>query len=588
MIERCYLAEIAIQDFAVIERLQVELQPGFCVLTGETGAGKSLIIEALGAALGDRASSEWIRAGTDRAHIEAVFAFPRAVPELVEVLAEWGSPADEGNLILHREVQVGRSVTRVDGRAAPGHMLEEIGTRLVDVHSQVDHVALSRPRMQLEMLDRFGQLGALRAQMAKNARELRSVRDQLRQLEAERLSAEREASLLRHEVEEIEAAALRAGEDEELTARRARLRNALRLRGLLEDANRALFGDGGVEGALELVGNAAIAFREIRQLDAGLPVSEEQLIEVIDTLEGLQRLLRSYEEVLEDDPQALDAIEERLLMIADLKRKYGVTVEEVLAHEAEGSRRLGLVDDAARNRGELERQEASLANQAAELALALSMARVEAAGTLEASAEAHIRELGMPGARFRVQLLRRAGTEGLRVDGGIVEFDETGIDQLEFLVAANPGEPERPIGKAASGGELSRIMLAVKAAVARVDPVPVLVFDELDQGVGGRMGHVIGEKLWQLSRGHQVLCITHLPQVACYADHHYAVTKELADGRATTAVRRVEGPDRVAELALMLAGVRAGEAAHEGARELLEAATEWKRARTEPGPQGDG
>ena len=575
---RCYLAGLAIDDFAVIERLEISFEPGLCVLTGETGAGKSVIIDALGAALGDRASLDWIRAGADRARIEAIFAFPESVPGLAEILEQEGSPGEEGSLVLHRDIQVGRSVTRLNGRAVTGHSLDRIGTGLVDVHSQGDHVSLSRSRDQREILDRFGRLGDLRAQMGVAARELRESRRNLEKLDLERRSAEREAELLRHDAEEIESAGIQPAEEEELGLRRVRLRNALRLRLLLQDANRALFGEDGSAGAVDLLGSAAIAFRGMKQMDEGSPASEEELVDAIDGLEGLQRTLRGYEGSLEDDPRALEAIDERLLLLADLKRKYGATIEDVLAHQAESLQRLAVIDDAVQSRGEREVAERSLAVRAAELASLLSSARRDAGRLLEERVESEIQELGMPGARFRVKIEQRASAVGLQIDGEIVDFDDSGIDEVEFLVSANPGEPERPLGRAASGGELSRIMLAVKSAVASSDPVPVLIFDELDQGVGGRMGHVVGEKLWRLGRDHQVLCITHLPQVACYADHHYVVTKNQTDGRATTGVRSVSGLERIQELALMLEGVRAGEAAREGAKELLDRAAAWKEA----------
>lgn len=581
---RCYLADLTIVDFAVIDRLQVSFGPGLSVITGETGAGKSIIIDALGAALGDRASSDWVRAGADRAWVEAVFAFPDSIPEVASILAEAGSPLEEGSLFLRREVMPGRSLARFNGRAVASHIVEETATRLVDVHSQGDHVALLRPRVQLDALDRFGRLLELRSQTGEAVRALLAVRRQIQELEEGRKGALREADLLRHEVEEIDGAGLSSsGEEEELATRRLRLKNALRLRSLVTQTHEALTGGHGETGALDLVGEADVALRALRDLDPDAPVSVENLIGVTDTLETLLRGLRAYSELLEDDQSALDEVEERLLLIADLKRKFGPTLEAVLAYREEAAGRLDLLTDVNDRLTQLARNEGELRQGTAEHAGALSTARRAAADDLQRAIQRELADLGMAGTRFNIELRHRTAIDGLSLEGAVtpLAFDETGVDQVEFLIVANPGEPERTIGRVASGGELSRLMLAVKTATAAADLVPVLIFDELDQGVGGRMGHVIGEKLWQLSRDHQVLCVTHLPQVAAYGDTHYVVSKQVIEGRTATTVAPVDGSAREDELALMLGGPRAGEATYEGARELLEAAQEWRRARSD-------
>lgn len=574
---QCQLAELTISDFAVIEKLHLELGPGLSVITGETGAGKSIIIDALGAALGGRASSDWIRAGADRAWVEAVFTEPQSLPELDLLLANLGSDAEDGVLSLRRDVQTGRSVTRVNGRAAPGHAVEEVRARLVDVHSQGDHVSLLRGREQLSVLDRFGRLGGLRKESAQAIRRLLDVRTELRELEETRRKTEREAAILRHEVDEIEAAAPVIGEEQDLASRRLRLRNSARIQSLVAQVRASLVGD---RSAIDQIGDAMMALRELQSLDEASPFDEGRLVETLDALESLQRTLGNYESSLEDAPGALEAAEERLLVLGDLKRKYGPSLEDVVRYQEDAASRLDLVQHAGERLEELQRQQAESAAQAAEAAARLSHARSLAARELEQAVQSEIADLGMPHALFSIELQQRTDPDGLVIPGHAnpVAFGEYGIDEADFLVVTNPGEAPRPLAKVASGGELSRLMLAVKSAIAGADPVPVLIFDELDHGVGGRMGHVIGEKLWQLAREHQVLCITHLPQVACYGDAHYVVAKQVVDGRAATSVSRVEAEQRIEELALMLGGARAGSAARNSANELLRGSLEWKEA----------
>jgi DNA repair protein RecN (Recombination protein N) len=579
---RCYLADLTIVDFAVIDRVQLALAPGFVVITGETGAGKSIVVDALGAALGSRASTDWIRAGSERAWVEAIFAFPETVPGLDQVLGEAECPPEPGSLFLRRDVVAGRSVARVNSRAVAGRVLDDVANRLVDVHSQGDHVAILNPRAQLDTLDRFGHLGDLRSQVGEAVRALVAVRKEIQDISEDRREALREEELLRHEVEEIDAVAPQSDEDETLTATRTRLKNALRLRTLAEQVQTALGGAGGEPGALDLIGEAHEALAQLGALDPAAPVNTNDLIAPIDAVETLLGSLRKYSSVLEDDQTGLEEVEERLLSLADLKRRFGPTLTDVIAYADESRARLSLLADVDERLAHLAGKVTALEAEAAQKAQKLSAARSDAAERLGAAIESQLHQLGMRGASFTVTVRQRSAHDGLAIPGvdEARAFDETGVDQVEFLIAANPGDPGRPLGRVASGGELSRVMLGVKTAAAAADPVPVLVFDELDQGVGGRMGHVIGEKLWQLSREHQVICITHLPQVACYADSHYVVKKELVDGSTATSVVGVEAAAREEELAVMLGGPVSGGAALGSAKELLTAAADWKRAQS--------
>ncbi|MEA2642655.1 MAG: repair protein RecN [Chloroflexota bacterium] len=579
-LQHTHLAELSIRDFAIIDRLRIELAPGFNVLTGETGAGKSIIIDALGAALGDRTESVWLRAGADRASVEALFALGVASGEVAAALEEIGCDVEDEALILSRDLTPSRSVSRVNGRALPVSGMQQLAEQLVDLHSQASHLSLLRVREHLTLLDRFAQVGELRAEMAQRARALHELRAEIVRLAERSREVEREIALLRHEVEEIDAAAVEEEEEQQLTARRSRLQNALRLRQLATDAHDALQGGDEGQGALELLGVVAERVEEIRALDPTLEVDADRLVEALDAAEEAARVLRRYGDAVEEDPTTLDALEERLLAIGDLKRKYGPTMADVRAYRVQAAAR---VDDFAHRDERLEElrtDEVRAVRAAVDAAVRLAERRAAAARNLEGLVERELVDLGMAGARFAVALTHQPALDGLPLPNqpAPVAYDETGADRVEFLIAPNAGEPPRPLARIASGGELARFMLALKSVLAGADATPVLIFDELDQGVGGRMGHVIGEKLWRLSQSHQVLCITHLPQVAAYADAHYVVRKGISDGRTTTAVDPVVGDARIAELALMLAGAQAGPAAQRSAEEILQSAAEWKEA----------
>jgi DNA repair protein RecN (Recombination protein N) len=459
--------------------------------------------------------------------------------------------------------------------------MERLGTQLVQVHSQGEQVSLLQERRQLELLDTYGGLEHLRAKLAERVRAVRDLQRELRELGTDERQAEREALLLRHEVAEIEAAGVQPEEEEQLLARRQQLRHARRLRTLAAELRAALRGGDEAPGVLELLQGIDDRLREIRALDAAVPLDLATLIDIIDGLQEIDRSVRRYEEALVDDPAALDALEERLLLMGDLKRKYGPTLGDVLRYREEAVGRLAALERRDERASELGQRESAEATVANELGEQLSAGRSAAATGLELGVQQELAELGMASACFVVKVSpRRAGSSTTKDvgEGAPVVLHEMGADEVTFLFSANPGEEPRSLARIASGGELSRLMLALESVLLGADETPVLVFDEIDQGVGGRMGHVLGQKLWRLARHRQVFCVTHLPQMAAYADAHYVGAKHLAQGRTITRVQRTEGDERVRELALMLAGERAGAAAHEGARELLSEAAAWKRS----------
>ncbi len=568
------LTELFIREFALIEELRVEFGPGFTAITGETGAGKSIIIDALSAAVGDRIAADAVRTGAESAVVEATFDASEA-PKAVAAAAEAGvEPDADGLLILTRVIgAAGRHKCRVNGRTVPLSVLREIGDRLVDIHGQHEHQALIHERSHLQFLDEFAGVAHLvrRAEYAEAYRavaEARRARDRLAQAARERFQ---QLDLLRFQVSEIDSANLSPGAEDELLATRGRLANAEKLREGAVLAH-ALLGGEPEEGlaAVDAAREALRNLQELAALDRGLQEPAASLEAAIYQLEDVVAALADYGEGIEADPAQLDEIEQRLALIARLKRKYGDTVEDLLRFAEEARGRLADLESADERLAELDAEVERLASGAGRIAVELSAERQKAGAKLSDALTREIAEVGMKHGKLAVDLQREASPEGLPDgEGGRWAADETGIDACRFLFSANPGEPLKPLAAIASGGELSRIMLVLKSLCSRGHEIPTVVFDEIDAGIGGHATHAVGQKLAQVSRRAQVLCVTHLPQIARLADHHLRADKRTAAGRAQVEVRPLDDEGRVAELARML-GARAGDkAALEHAAELL-------------------
>jgi DNA repair protein RecN (Recombination protein N) len=580
------LVQLTIRDFAIIDRLSIEWARGLNVITGETGAGKSIIIDAVGALLGGRVSPDFVRSGAQRAFVEGVFDLSAGAEraELQPVLDEYGLELEDGGLILAREVAGagGRGVARINGRAVPASVLQQVGEHLVDIHGQSEHLSLLRPREHLELLDRYAGLGAERARFAELVTDLRATDREQARVRDEARQAEREQELLRHEVAQIDAAELREGEEEELTVTRDRLRNVERLRGAVMTAYAALNGDEEHPGAADLLGEAATACGGVARFDPALDAEVEALEAAAAQVSESARTLRSYLDGIEEDPGQLETIEERLLEIADLKRKFGDSIPDVLAYAERARARLLAVERQDQLLAELEVRRAELRAAAGTLAAELSRRRQTAGEELRRAVEAELVDLNMRGTQFVVHLGRvdDAGGVPVRLDGEErpLAFDATGVDQVEFLIAPNPGEEPKGLGRIASGGELARMSLALKTILTRVDRRETLIFDEVDVGVGGRSAPVVGEKLWGLTTEHQVLCVTHMAQVAAYADTHLTVSKGTGTDNTRVVIRELVDGERVEELAAMLGGVVGGGGARRNARDLLKHAGQRKTA----------
>ena len=566
------LSELTIVDFAIIDRLQLHIAPGFNVLTGETGAGKSIIIDAVSLLLGSKAEPEQVRSGCDRAWVEGVFDLAPATSSALQPILEANDLLDADDpdrLLLAREVRAGsRSTCRVNGRAVPSSVLREIGETLIDIHGQSEHLSLLRPREHVNLLDRYANTWDLREAFAGLTAELRDIRKELGELLKSEAELARRADMLKFQVDEIRAAKLKPGEEEELTALRTRLANAEALAALADEAYSTLYeGDGETPAALDALAKAQKALAGLAKIDVKFGEHVETIDSVVAQIDDLAREVKHYREAIEYSPKRLNAIEERLDLIKRLKRKYGAAIPDVLVFAERAAKELDGIEHSGERIEALRREEDRLLKELSEAGNQLSEARKAATGKLSGAIEAELNDLRMEGARFAVDLQWEPDVLGVPVGGQRYKFDSTGLDQVEFLVAPNVGEGLKPLIKIASGGETARLMLALKTVLSRADQTPTLIFDEIDQGIGGRVGATVGQKLWGLSRHHQVLCITHLPQLAGYGDTHFKVDKTIDGERTLTRVTELDDEGRVEELAQMLGA--SGEGATLSAQEIL-------------------
>ncbi|MDD5302664.1 MAG: DNA repair protein RecN [Elusimicrobia bacterium] len=546
------LRRLKVLNFAVAEKVELELGAGFTALTGETGAGKSILLEALGFLLGARGSSSWLRAGAERLEVEGLIDAGDVPADLRRELGLTGKTVE-----LRRELDsTGRTRAMIAGRPAPVAALARVGDHFADFHGQHESRTLLQAASQLELLDRFGGLDAEREALSAAYAAWSGLKARLEASSLSEAERERRADLLRFQIEEIDAARLRIGEDEELEERLPRLKNAERLRVLADTAYGLLYAEEGA--ALARLLKASRAVSELAKLDPAAGSLHTELEGAHISAGSVARELGAYRDSISADPAALDALISRQDALARLKRKHGLTLADVLAARERLAGELdGLVNADARletTRKELEKAEAVLSRLADEA----HDKRVKAAKRLDAAALKELKVLGLPHARFSCSVEMEEGN-----------WSRTGADAVEFLLAPNPGEPPRPVKSAASGGELSRVMLALKTVFAKADRTALLVFDEVDAGIGGEVAHAVGERLAALAKGRQVLCITHLPQVACFAQTHYHAVKDVASGRTRLRVDRLDGEGRLEAVATMLGG-KPTVASRKHAQELLE------------------
>jgi len=592
------LNELHIRNFAIIDDLHLVFGPGLNILTGETGAGKSIIIDALGLLLGDRAAAEWVRAGSETATIEATFQLVDATELAVEVrrlLEEQGldDPDNPDWLLLSREVRLnGRNICRVNGRSVSLQILGEITDQLIDVHGQGEHLNLLQPKTHIHLLDRYANLLPLRKEVAGVVGQLRAVRQELQRLRQDARTMAQRIDLLSFQAEEIQTANLKPGEDVELQGEQRRLGNAETLLKLAQAASAILHeGEGEVPSAVDLVSEAVGRLEKLARIDPDMNQAALDGQSLLEQLSDLARTLDDYTESLEFNPERLEEVEDRIELIANLKRKYGDTIEQIVAFGAHAQAELDELGNWEVKTAALEEQEETLLHKIGQLGTDLSEQRKAAGEKLARGVERELADLRMTRARFGVAVEQTAKADGAYLpDGRRVTFDNTGVDQVEFMISANPGEPLKPMAKVASGGETARLMLALKSVLTHADATPTLIFDEIDQGIGGRVGATVGQKLWMLTGNgasatqnggtvqHQVLCITHLPQLAAFGDQHFTVNKQVlsvaGEERTSTVVRKLDQAARLEELVQMLGAT--GEAGRRSVEEMMDAASKVK------------
>ena len=578
------LEELRVRNFAVIDQLELTFGAGLNVITGETGAGKSILIDAVELLLGARADPVYVRAGSERSIIEGVISLDRRSRAGVGTVLEREDLLDADNrnyLTLTREIRGrGRSSARINGVAVNAALLSEIGELLFDIHGQSEHLSLLRPRNHIELLDRYADLLEIRAALAALVEELTGVQAEMRQLYKDSDATKRRADLLRHELEEIAAAALEPNEEVDLLAERNRLANSEQLATLANEAALLLNADDRgeqlpvVDGLMQV----AAALAKLSAIDAEMTGDHELAENLAQGAQELALLMTRYAADAEFDPARLDELEERLELIKSLKRRFrAASIAEILAYEADATRELESIDHSDERLLQLRDREQRLLASIGDTCQRLSAARAEAGRALSAEIVRELRDLRMEHTRFEVRLAQAEHPAGCIVGDMRYKFDAKGMDDVEFMLSANPGGALLPLAKVASGGEAARIMLALKRVLSAADQTPILIFDEVDQGIGGRIGAVVGEKLWALSRQHQVLCVTHLPQLAGFADTHFHAKKLMRGSQVATDVRALAADgDRIAELAEMLG--TEGDAGKQSAREILAAARGRKNA----------
>jgi DNA repair protein RecN (Recombination protein N) len=552
------LTELRIRNFAIIESLTLPLARGFNVLSGETGAGKSIIVGALGLLLGERASADLIRTGADRATVEGVFDVADR-PEIASLLDERGIDAEESLVVLKREIaSAGRARAWVNGTTVSAGILAEVGRLLVNLHGQHEAQTLLDGDAQRRILDAFAGATELARDVAGAYAALAAARREITDLRRRRAEAEKRADYLRHVAQEIEGARLVEGEETRLEEEARRLENAEELRELATGIASAIEGE--EDTVLERLGAVERLLASIQRVDPTLARLQELYDAAYYNLEALARELIDYESSVELDPARLEEVRRRRDLLFKLTKKYGATVGEVIEAGRAARAELDLVDSADLDLRTLEERERSAEKVLKERAAALSAMRSAAADRLGRAVDEVLPDLGMPDGRFHPALL------------ALREIGPDGAESVEFRVSLNVGHEERPLARVASGGELSRVMLALKTILARLDRVPTLIFDEVDAGIGGRVGLQVGETMRRVASYHQVFAITHLPQIAARGHHHIQVSKGARGGVTTADVTVLEGDLRVAEIARMLGGDPESDVSRAHARELLESA----------------
>ncbi|CAM5792499.1 MULTISPECIES: DNA repair protein RecN [Brevibacillus] len=573
------LLELSIRNFAIIKSVTISFQKGLNILTGETGAGKSIIIDALGLLLGGRASTDFVRYGETRAEVEGLFELPSGHPAF-SVCESFGVQVEQDNtLVVRRDISSqGKSIIRINGQLVTLAMLRELGPWLVTVHGQHDTHMLMQADKHIHWLDSYGEkeMGSAKQEYAQLFGLYSKTRQDLERMSKNERELVQRIDLLQYQLNEIEAASLAPGEDEKLLQQRKKWMNIEKVFAGIQDAYRALHGD---QRGSEWLGHAMSELERIVSYDDQLGPILETVQSAYYQVEDAVHQLRQLSDRLDFEPEQLQEVERRLDLIQTLKRKYGKNVDDILEYAATIQDELDEMHHYDDRLQQLEKRLVELAADLAVEALELSMIRRSCADRLAKEIEQQLRELHMERARFAIDVRQIPDENGVEIEGAKWRVDANGIDTVEFLISPNPGEPLRPLAKIASGGELSRVMLAIKTILAGTDQVQTLIFDEVDTGVSGRAAQAIAEKLARVALQRQVLCITHLPQVASLADAHFLIQKEMSENETMTLVHSLREEERVTELARMLSGAEVTAKTEEHAREMITLGRQRKAAK---------
>jgi DNA repair protein RecN (Recombination protein N) len=578
------LNELTVKGFGIIEEITWKLAGGLNVITGETGAGKSLVVDAVEALLSGQVREEDIRHGSDEAKVEGIFRVVdgECAASLCSLLAEKGLASGEDALIVTCDFRrQGRTTPRVNRHAVSRSLLQDIGNALVDIHGQSEHISLLRRSQHLDFLDAYAHTLDQRRDFGANVTRLHQIEREIKSLTRSEQEVARQIDLLNFQIEEIRRAKLREGEDRELEKELVLLTSAEKLKASAYEIYRIVYGEDSAAPSTSAVDKLGEALAAMRHMVATEPSLQRQLGYLEETVHGLEEMardIRSYGENLSYDPQRLEEVQNRLELIRSLERKYGSSISGVLDYLKKAEAELNGITGSGERRAQLEEERVQLKKEMGALASKLSKKRGQAAQKLAAAVKKELADLSMARVEFAVAMTQETSTEGIPLpDGGCYRFSASGVDEVYFEASTNPGEPRQPLDKIASTGEISRFLLALKSALAEADTIPVLIFDEIDIGIGGRSGEVIGRKLWSLARSHQVICVTHLPQIAAFADAHYNVSKRTIGGRTVSAIEPLRGEARFKELAIMLGGPRYTASALSAARELIEKAQAWEK-----------
>lgn len=580
------LEELSVKNYGIIEEINWSPAAGLNIISGETGAGKSLVVDAVEALLSGHIDETDIRHGADAARIEGVFRVSqdRPVGDIQQILAEKGlEPGDDSLLVSCDFRRQGRATPRVNRQAVSRAILKDITVNLLDIHGQSQHLSLLNREKHLDYLDAYAHTRRLRDDFAGKAATLYEMEREIQKLSVAEKDMARRVELLNFQIEEIKRAELTIGEDEELEREQSLLASAEKLKAAAYDIYRTIYGDDlpTSEAVIDRLNTALPSLKSIVEADPAMRPRLEYYEELVHGLEETARDILNYGDSLNYDPQRLEEVQVRLELIRTLKRKYGGSVEAVLTYLENAAEELEGLEFSGDRLSRLEAEKERLKAEMGEIAVELSEKRRIAAESLAGAVKRECTDLNMSQVEFQVSLTRDIYPDGIPLpDGETCRFSSTGIDIVEFQASTNPGEPVKSLDKIASTGEVSRFMLALKSAMAGADMVPVLIFDEIDIGVGGRSGEVIGRKLWRLARNHQVICVTHLPQIAAFADAHFSVSKQTSGERTTSSIECLDEESRLRELAEMIGGTRYTASALDAARELLDKARSWKQQMT--------